>query len=188
MIMNKDRLTTFEDAILAIIMTILVLELKKPSPVSFSGFLQLGPNLLSYSLSFFWIGQMWVSHHNSWEFVNIINRKTVWLTLILMFFTSLFPYSTSIVADNFTNTFAQVFYGVISISVSLLNILISLNLGKVNAEAHFGLLYRVPNKIVFFDISIKIIGLLLAIFKYPQAMVFSIIIASSILLIWPEKK
>lgn len=176
--MNNERLTAFEDAILAIIMTILVLDLSKPNPVSWAGLWALHASFFAYALSFFWIGLMWVSHHNSWHSVKTINMTTVLLTLVLLFFASLFPYTTSLVADNFKNATAQVLYGLIIIAISLLNVTLSLNLGKLNPKANFGLLYRTPTYVVLVDLGIKLIGLILAVTIFPQAMIYSIFIAS----------
>ncbi|GEO68201.1 TMEM175 family protein [Levilactobacillus acidifarinae] len=176
--MNNERLTAFEDAILAIIMTILVLDLSKPDPVSWAGLWALHASFFAYALSFFWIGLMWVSHHNSWQAVRQINMGTVLLTLVLLFFASLFPYTTSLVADNFNNATAQALYGLIIIAISLLNVVLSLNLGRLNPKAKFGLLYRTPTSVVMLDLGIKFVGLALAVTVYPQAMIYSIFIAS----------
>lgn len=179
--MNNERLTAFEDAILAIIMTILVLDLNKPKEVSWLGLWDLRVSFFAYAISFFWIGLMWVSHHNNWQLVHIIDMRTIMLTLVLLFFASLFPYTTSLVAENFNNSTAQVFYGLIIIAISLLNVALSKNLGRLNPKAHFGLLYKTPNNIVFVDLGIKFIGLILAIIVYPAAMIYSIFIASLVL-------
>lgn len=179
--MNNERLTAFEDAILAIIMTILVLDLSKPNPVSWAGLWALHASFFAYALSFFWIGLMWMSHHNSWQAVRAINMTTVLLTLVLLFFASLFPYTTSLVADSFDNATAQALYGIIIIAISLLNVALSLNLGRLNPRAKFGLLYKTPTWVVLLDLGIKLIGLILAITIYPQAMIYSIFIAGLVL-------
>lgn len=176
--MDKERLTTFEDAVLAIIMTILVLELKKPDVVSLEGLWMLRSNFFAYGLSFFWIGLMWVSHHNNWRLVQKIDLTTIYLTLLLLFFSSLFPYTTSLVADNFSNATAQALYGVVIILISLTNVLISLNLRSVNPQAHFGLLYKTPNWIVCLDLVIKGIGFITSLMFFAPAMMISIFLAS----------
>lgn len=125
---------------------------------------------------------MWVSHHNNWQHVQKINLNTVMLTLVLLFLASLFPYTTSIVSDHFSNVTAQVFYGIIIILISLLNVVISVNLGKLNPKAHFGLLYTIPTRIVYLDLLLKCC-LILAVTIYPPAMMISIFCASSLLLL-----
>ncbi|KRL13326.1 TMEM175 family protein [Schleiferilactobacillus perolens] len=180
--MGKERLAAFEDAVLAIIMAILVLELKKPDTINWAGLWALRANFFAYALSFFWLGLMWVSHHNNWLLVKKIDMTTTLLTLVLLFFSSLFPYTTSIVSENFNNTTAQVFYGAIIILISLINVALSLNLRKLNPRANFGLLYTTSDRTVILDLATKMIGLLIALVVYPPAMVFAIVIASLLLL------
>lgn len=176
--MGKERITAFEDAILAIIMTILVLELNKPDQVTWHGLWLLHDSFFAYAISFFWIGLMWVSHHNNWHHVKVINMQTVYITIVLLFFASLFPYTTSLVSDNFDNATAQVLYGLIVIIISLLNVALFFNLGKINPEATFKLLYTASNRVVLIDLGIKVIGLILALTIFPPAMLYSIFIAS----------
>ncbi len=65
--MDKDRLIAFTDAILAIIMTILVLELQEPETLSLQGLWALKGSYSAYTLSFFWLGTMWIGLHNEWQ-------------------------------------------------------------------------------------------------------------------------
>ena len=83
--MSKDRLGAFMDAIIAIIMTILILELKKPAEPSLDALLKLWKNILVYALSFIWLGSMWVSIHNAWDRIEKISQKTIWLCIMLLF-------------------------------------------------------------------------------------------------------
>lgn len=79
--MKKERLTAFTDAVLAIIMTILVLELKKPDEISWIGLWNLRTNFLAYFISFFWLGTMWVNLHRSWD--KIEKSITRWFGILL---------------------------------------------------------------------------------------------------------
>ena len=168
--MNKERMAAFTDAVLAIIMTILVLELEKPKEMSISGLWDLRVNFFAYALSFFWLGLMWITHHNSWEKIAKINNQTAIYTLLLLFFSSLFPYTTSLVATHFYNTVAQAFYGIIVLAVSFSNIGISHSINQANDNVRFGLLYDMSNTAVVWDIGIKVIGLILAVTIFPPAM------------------
>lgn len=76
--MEKERLTAFTDAVLAIIMTILVLELEKPEVLSWQGFWALGLNYFAYALSFFWIGLLWYNHHNAFAMIRTVNKACVY--------------------------------------------------------------------------------------------------------------
>lgn len=186
--MNKERLTAFTDAVLAIIMTILVLELEKPKTVSWAGFWDLRMNFFAYAISFFWLGLMWADNHRAFHKVDKISDGTVAWTLIMLFFASLFPYSTSIVASDFNNSTAQVFYGIVIILVSLSNIGISHSLNKTGNKYKFKALFDMSSGLVAIDLLIKVIGILLSLTIFPPATMWSIFIASAMLIIYNSIK
>ena len=84
--MSKERLSAFTDAILAIIMTILVLELKKPEAADWASLWALRSDFFSYAVSFFWLGAMWVNIHNQWSRIEKIDNKVIWWSIILAIF------------------------------------------------------------------------------------------------------
>ncbi len=174
--MDKDRLAAFTDAVLAIVMTILVLELKKPASVTPAGLWDLRINFFAYALSFFWIGLMWMTHHNNWQQVKLVNAQTVIYTLLMLFFASLFPYTTSLVADNFDNPTAQAFYGVVVLAVTFSNMAISHSVNVANDDLSLGLLYTLSDRAVIIDIVIKVTGLVLTLTVFPPAMMIAIFI------------
>ena len=88
-------------------MTILVLELKAPKQVTLAGFWALRDQFVAYFISFFWVGTMWVGLHNNWNDVKTIRHSTPWLAVILLFFSSLFPYATKIVSNHLMGFEAQ---------------------------------------------------------------------------------
>lgn len=173
--MNKERLAAFTDAILAIIMTILVLELEKPNPVSWLGIWNLRENYFAYALSFFWLGLMWLSHHNAWERIDQINNETIIYSLLMLFFASFFPYTTSLVAQNYNNSTAQVLYGIIVLLVSFSNMAITNSLNKANNTKQFQVLYNMDLRTVLLDLAIKVTGLILSMSVYPPAMLYAIL-------------
>lgn len=174
--MNKERLAAFTDAVLAIIMTILVLELEKPKTVNLAGLWALRANFFAYTLSFFWIGLMWTTHHNNWHKVKSVSNATVSYSLVMLFLASFFPYTTSLVASNFNNVTAQALYGVIVLAVSFSNMAISYSLKKVNPAAHFGWFYALPNSSIILDVAIKLVGLIITLTFYAPAMIYAIFI------------
>ena len=178
--MSKDRLAAFMDAVIAIIMTILVLELPKPDPITLGNVLALGNTYVTYILSFFWLGTMWVGLHNEWHHIRVINKKVVWLGIVLLFVTSWIPYSMSVVASDPMNRLGQVLYGMSVLLVTFANLLLSVSLYK----CHFDIdecdsarhawelrLRYIP------DILIKIVGILLSALVYPPAMVYAVLLA-----------
>lgn len=107
------------DAVIAIVMTILVLELEKPSAPTLEAFLALKINFAVYALSFLWLAAMWTSLHNAWHVVDKISNRTMWLSMGLLFFSSLFPYATSLVSMYFTSRVVQGFYGIVVIATTI---------------------------------------------------------------------
>ena len=81
--MSKERVVAFTDAVLAIIMTILVLDLDKPDPLTWSGFGKLWPQFLAYAFSFFWLGSMWVHLHIEWSGVKLVDQPVLWTSITL---------------------------------------------------------------------------------------------------------
>lgn len=176
--MTKERLVAFTDAILAIIMTILVLELAKPSEPTWAALWELKFNLLAYAVSFLWLGAMWINLHNIWHDVTTINNKVLWANIAMLFFASLIPYVTSFASDYFHEVMAQMLYWVVVILVSLSNVLLGAVLEKANGYG--GVHLAVFGKAMYLDLAIKVLGLLLCIFVYPPLAMISVIIAGVI--------
>ena len=101
--------------------------------------------------------------------------------IVLLFFSSFFPYTTSIVASHFDNRFAQVLYGVISLLVTLTVLFSYQTLLKANPKLLAEV--RAYNHIMTYDVCIKLIGLLLTLTIYPPAMIYSIVLAGLSLII-----
>jgi uncharacterized membrane protein len=102
--MTKSRLEAFSDGVLAIIITIMVLELKIPHETSLHALAELLPVFTSYLLSFVFIGIYWGNHHHLLHTVHHINSKIIWANMALLFSLSLIPFSTGWMGENY---FAQ---------------------------------------------------------------------------------
>ncbi len=182
--MRKDRVAAFTDAVLAIIMTILVLELKKPESLTIEALWNLRFSFFSYALSFFWLGSMWINIHNEWESIDRINSKTLWIVLLLLFFCSMIPYATDLVSGDFSNKLAQGFYGVFVILVTLANIALSVVLQEENSHnAKPTDVMKKRRTLLWIDVGIKIVGLMIALTVYPPAMMLSVIVSAGMLMI-----
>ncbi|MEZ2390012.1 TMEM175 family protein [bacterium RCC_150] len=92
--MNKNRLEAFSDGVLAIVITIMVLELRIPAEPSWPGLLTVLPTFLSYLLSFVFVGIYWNNHHHLIHLADRVNGGILWANLHLLFWLSLFPFST----------------------------------------------------------------------------------------------
>jgi uncharacterized membrane protein len=91
---NKNRLEAFSDGVLAIIITIMVLELRTPEDASWHGLAEVLPTLLSYLLSFVYVGIYWNNHHHLIQLADRVNGAILWANLHLLFWLSLFPFTT----------------------------------------------------------------------------------------------
>lgn len=186
--MNKERLVAFTDAILAIIMTILVLELEKPAEPTVAAFLELRTAFFSYALSFFWLGSLWVGLNSIWEKAEKIDNPVIWWNLLLLFLASLIPYATSLCSTYFDNRVMQGFYGIVVIGMTVVNYCLHAALDKPNAEVP-GLLAATDayRKMLLPDIAIKCVGLLLAITVYPPVMMYSVLVAAIYILVMKHR-
>ena len=181
--MKKDRVAAFTDAVLAIIMTILVLELEKPEVFTLHSLWELRYGFLSYTLSFFWLGSMWINIHNEWDDIETIHAKTLWITLVLLFFSSMIPYATSSVSQDFNNVVTQCLYGFFVLGVTFSNIWLSQSLQ--NSEICSKELKEVMMQrktLLWMDVGIKLVGLVIAITIYPPAMMISVLLAAAFLM------
>ena len=109
--MPKTRLEAFSDGVLAIIITIMVLELKVPHGENLSVLAPLLPVFFSYVLSFVYIGIYWNNHHHMLHAVNRITGGVLWANLHLLFWLSLFPFVTGWMGENSFAQLPTAFYG-----------------------------------------------------------------------------
>jgi uncharacterized membrane protein len=86
--MNKNRLEAFSDGVLAIIITIMVLEFKVPNETTFEAVIKLSHKFISYILSFIYVGIYWNNHHHLMHTVKRVNGKILWANLHLLFWLS----------------------------------------------------------------------------------------------------
>ncbi len=110
--MGKGRLEAFSDGVIAIIITIMVLELKIPHSADLSALGELGAVFLSYVLSFVYVGIYWNNHHHLFHAVNHVSGGMLWANLHLLFWLSLFPFTTGWMGENHFATWPVIIYGV----------------------------------------------------------------------------
>jgi uncharacterized membrane protein len=93
--MDKDRLLAFTDGVVAIIITIMVLELKVPAGHDAAALIPVVPVFLSYALSFIYVGIYWNNHHHFFQLVTRVDGAMLWANLHLLFWMSLIPFATA---------------------------------------------------------------------------------------------
>jgi uncharacterized membrane protein len=111
--MSNSRLEAFSDGVIAIIITIMVLELKVPHGDSLNSLAPLVPNFLSYVLSFIYVGIYWNNHHHMLHTCELVTGPILWGNLHLLFWLSLFPITTAWIGENHTAAAPAALYGVV---------------------------------------------------------------------------
>ncbi len=110
--MGKGRLEAFSDGVIAIIITIMVLELKVPHGANLTALATLSPVFSSYVLSFIYVGIYWNNHHHLFQAVHKINGRILWANLHLLFWLSLTPFVTGWMGENHFAPLPVALYGV----------------------------------------------------------------------------
>src|SRR6185369_14579050 len=103
--MRKNRLEAFSDGVIAIIITIMVLELRVPEGASWQVLEPLFPKFISYTLSFIFIGIYWNNHHHLMHVVKHISAGIMWANLNLLFWLTLIPFATDWMGENHFESF-----------------------------------------------------------------------------------
>ncbi|MGE5355018.1 MAG: TMEM175 family protein [Deltaproteobacteria bacterium] len=109
--MTKSRIEAFSDGVIAIIITIMVLELKIPHGSELSDLAELWPVFISYILSFTFVGIYWANHHHLLHSVKHINSRLIYANLTLLFFLSLIPFTTGWMGENHFENIPVAVYG-----------------------------------------------------------------------------
>ena len=117
--MNSSRLETFSDGVIAILITIMVLELRPPHEATLEALRPLIPVFLSYALSFVYLGIYWNNHHHMFLLVERINGKILWANLHLLFWLSLFPFMTGWLGETGFEEVPAAAYGAVSLLAAI---------------------------------------------------------------------
>jgi uncharacterized membrane protein len=117
--MQKNRLEAFSDGVLAIIITIMVLELKVPEGVEINALKPLFPVFLSYTLSFAYVGIYWNNHHHMFHTTRHVTGGILWANLHLLFWLSLFPFTTGWMGENHLAPTPTAVYGFVLLMAAI---------------------------------------------------------------------
>jgi TMEM175 potassium channel family protein len=111
--MGKDRLAAFSDGVIAIVITIMVLELKVPKGAELGVLLTILPNFIAYVLSFIYLAIYWNNHHHLLHTVERVDGLMLWANCHLLFWLSLIPAATAWLGDNFAAPWPTAVYGLV---------------------------------------------------------------------------
>lgn len=184
--MKTGRLEAFSDGVLAIIITIMVLELKIPEGYSFEVLQPVLPKFLTYVLSFIYVGIYWNNHHHLFQAVNRVNGKILWANLNFLFWLSLFPLATGWMGENHFETNPTAVYGVVLLLAGLaFKIMVRFVIGNEGVESNVGRAYR-NDKRLNISLLLYLIGILVS---YWQPLL-SVAVYMTVACIWiiPDKR
>src|SRR4051812_14968344 len=116
---HKGRLEAFSDGVIAILITIMVLELKLPNGDGFSAFVQILPRLCSYVLSFVFLGIYWSNHHHMLQATDRVSGVILWANLHLLFWLSLVPFVTAWMGENSLAAVPAAAYGIVMLAAAV---------------------------------------------------------------------
>ncbi|HEV8480720.1 MAG TPA: TMEM175 family protein [Candidatus Eisenbacteria bacterium] len=111
--MTRGRLEAFSDGVLAILITIMVLELRIPQGADWAALREMAPEFLTYLMSFIFLGIYWNNHHHLFHIVDRVNGAILWANLHLLFWLSLVPVTTAWVGKNPTASLPTAVYGMV---------------------------------------------------------------------------
>lgn len=168
--METGRLEAFYDAIIAIIVTVLVLELPQPATASLASIWALKTSYFAYLISFLVCANLWQYHHLIYNHVDKIDSKIIWQNILLMFVFSLIPYITTFVANNPNSFIPQALYGLDFIIVDIILYFMAQSLLELNRENEDYLKNALNIKdALYIPFAIFLIGFAIALLGYPIA-------------------
>ncbi|HKW75052.1 MAG TPA: TMEM175 family protein [Terriglobales bacterium] len=138
--MPKGRVEAFSDGVVAIIITIMVLELKVPHGDRVQDLAPLLPTFLSYVLSFVYVGIYWNNHHHMLHAVTKVTGATLWANLHLLFWLSLFPFATGWMGENHFTVAPTALYGVVLLMAAMAYYVLQQSL--IHAQGHDSILKK----------------------------------------------
>ena len=180
--METERFEALIDAILAIIITIIVLEIPLASTGSWESLFELRYEFLIYAISFIVCFNFWNFNNNLFSIVNKIDAKVIWTMGVTLFVFSLLPYLTTFVAENINVFFPQFLYGLSYIATAILSKLISKFL-RESDPGNIALQLALEKDYIFaITIVLVIIGMIIGYLDYPPTIIICCLL--SIIAIW----
>lgn len=184
--MHKGRLEAFSDGVIAIIITIMVLEIKVPHEATIEALLKLIPVFISYVISFIYVGIYWNNHHHLFQSVKTVDGKVMWSNLFLLFWLSLIPFASGWMGENHFQDITVPLYGIVLFGCAFSYYILTLSLLKNHSPEstlHLALGGKFKERI---SLVLYIVGLVTS-FWFPKP---AFIMYTIVAIIWlvPDKR
>lgn len=135
--MNKSRVEAFTDAVIAIILTIMILEFKTPESAKLSAILPQVPYMISYAVGWLFIGIAWYNHHYMFSKTKVVTRRIFWINNTWMFTTSFIPVATAWVGRDLNAQGPEIFYSIVYFLWSFAYATLTYEIAKANKSAGY---------------------------------------------------
>jgi uncharacterized membrane protein len=176
--MNKERLTAFSDGVIAVIITIMVLEMKVPHDSGLTALWLLAPAFGSYVLSFVYVGIYWNNHHHLLHAVRSIDGLILWANLHLLFWLSLIPFCSGWMGENHFETLPVALYGVVLFMCGIAYYILSrLLIAHDGRESNLAIALGRDRKGIV-SLLLYIVAIPLAFFSAPAAFAVYVLVAA----------
>jgi len=185
--MDKNRLEAFSDGILAIIITIMVLDLKVPRHPTWQTYVDAYPIFASYALSFVFVGLYWSNHHHLFHHATKVNNSVLWLNMFVLFWESLIPFVTASMGANNFSDITVVLYALVMSFSTVVNIFLVNSLCRLHgSQSEFSRRYKGHFK-SYVTIAVNLFAALLAFIGFPKT-AFIIMVLMAIAWFLPNHK
>jgi uncharacterized membrane protein len=183
--MGTNRLEAFSDGVIAIIITIMVLEMKVPHDASVDALLKLWPVFVSYALSFIIVAIYWVNHHHLLHLLKRVNAKVLWLNNLLLFCMSLMPFVTGYMGENHFTPLSVSIYGAVAFASALA--FLFLRHAIEQSHGHIAQEFREHrNRKNMLSLTIYLAAIIAAWFSVPFAL--ALLVLPAIMYFLPDKR
>lgn len=184
--MHKSRLEAFSDGVIAIIITIMVLEIKVPHEATIQALAKLFPVFVSYVISFVFVGIYWNNHHHLFQSVKRVDGRVLWANMFLLFWLSLIPFASGWMGENHFQEITVPLYGLILLGCAFGYYLLTLALLKTHGNEsviHQAVGNKIKERV---SLALNLLGLVISFWQPELALAIYVFVA----LIWflPDKR
>lgn len=185
--MSKGRIEIFTDGVVAIVMTLLVLELRQPKEGTWQSLLSVERHFIVYIVSFIMLAIYWNNHHHMFQLVHKIDGRVLWANNFFLFTLTLFPFATAWLGEFSESLAPQITYGAVMLLANIAYLILITELIRVNGNDSKLANVFVSQRKSYLSISLNVIGLFLGWFIHPYLV---LIVNIVVLLMWiiPDKR
>jgi uncharacterized membrane protein len=176
--MEKNRIETFTDGVVAIIITIMVLQFKTPKDPTIDSYLEMWPVFLSYAVSYLFVGLNWASHHHLFQTVSKVNNTILWINMLNLFVLSLVPFATATMGENSFKAITVTIYASL-LTLSIIVYLIFVNqLCKLHGKgSSFSNTFK-GHKKTYISLGLNLLAIFISVIGFPKIAFMLLIVTS----------